>query len=319
LPYQHHLAALRTVIDAQRPDTWKASLYNGWLAALRELSNPTTTPEYPEAMRTRSWAMKTLNTQLASWTQLRHDNILYAKPSYTPPAGCSYPDGFVEPVPGFWQKMSELADLGASLSSNLTFQVTNYVQPRVQGDPGYFVSSDDLRKRIHSCMTNFSAKMKILKEISEKELRQEPLSTAESAFLQNLITYQGTFYEPVTKYNGWYPGLYFPATAMLTQQGSGKGLAAWDALVADVHSDAPDDLTGDPGGILHEGVGNVNLLMIAVDNGPDRAIYAGPVLSHFEFTTPWPQRLTDAAWKNRVAGGAQPPNPEWTRSYLAPK
>ena len=31
--------------------------------------------KYPEAMSTRAWAMKTLNTQLASWTQLRHDTI----------------------------------------------------------------------------------------------------------------------------------------------------------------------------------------------------------------------------------------------------
>ena len=53
-----------------------------WLATLRELSKPISDSKYPEAMRTRTWGMKTLNTQLASWTQLRHDTVLYAKQSY---------------------------------------------------------------------------------------------------------------------------------------------------------------------------------------------------------------------------------------------
>jgi hypothetical protein len=68
-----------------------------WLASLRELSAPTIESKYPEAMRTRAWAMKTLNTQLASWSQLRHDTILYAKQSYTGGDTCLYPTGFVEP------------------------------------------------------------------------------------------------------------------------------------------------------------------------------------------------------------------------------
>ena len=83
LPYQHNLAAVRAVMDQQTPSAWDSNIYMSWLACLRELSAPTTDPKYPEAMRTRAWAMKTLNTQLASWTQLRHDTILYAKQSYT--------------------------------------------------------------------------------------------------------------------------------------------------------------------------------------------------------------------------------------------
>jgi len=79
LPYQHNLAAARAVMDAQEPVAWESNIYLGWLAALRELSAPTTDSTYPEAMRTRAWSMKTLNAQLASWTQLRHDTTLYAK------------------------------------------------------------------------------------------------------------------------------------------------------------------------------------------------------------------------------------------------
>src|SRR6185295_5440772 len=78
-PYQHNLAAIRAVIDAHPVSAWHQNLYVGWLDCLRTLSAPLSSDSrLPDAMRTRAWAMKDLNTQLASWTQLRHDTILYA-------------------------------------------------------------------------------------------------------------------------------------------------------------------------------------------------------------------------------------------------
>jgi hypothetical protein len=97
------------------------------------------------------------------------------------------------------------------------------------------------------------------------------------------------------------------------------GEMKYDALVVDVHNDIPDAETGDPGGILHEAVGKVNLLMIAIDSGQRRRIYAGPVLSHYEFeTTPYGNRKTDAEWKEDLRTGNAPPPPPWTRSFLVP-
>jgi hypothetical protein len=54
-------------------------------------------------MSTEAWKYKELNTALASWTQLRHDTILYAKQSYTMLLGISEPldsklRGYVEPI-----------------------------------------------------------------------------------------------------------------------------------------------------------------------------------------------------------------------------
>jgi hypothetical protein len=80
--YQHNLAAVRTVLDKQTPESWTSSVYADWLGTLRELSQPIMAPNYPQVLRTRAWAMKSLNTQMASWSQLRHDTILYAKQSY---------------------------------------------------------------------------------------------------------------------------------------------------------------------------------------------------------------------------------------------
>ena len=61
-------------------------------------------------------------------------------------------------------------------------------------------------------------------------------------------------------------------------------------------------------------LGNVHLMMIAVDNGDDRMVYAGPVLSHYEFET----RKSDSEWKEDIRNGNLPPHPEWTEGYLVP-
>jgi hypothetical protein len=106
-----------------------------WLACLRDLSAPTTDTKYPEAMRTRTWAMKTLNTQLASWTQLRHDTILYAKQSYTDEGQCVYPKGFVEPRIEFWKRLKDTATRAAEQVAALRYE-GNY--PLVTNQPPQF-------------------------------------------------------------------------------------------------------------------------------------------------------------------------------------
>jgi len=60
------------------------------------------------------------------------------------------------------------------------------------------------------------------------------------------------------------------------------------------------------------------MMLIAVDNGPDRMVYAGPVLSHYEFEKPVPVRLSDEEWKASVSGNQHPASPGWTESYLVP-
>jgi hypothetical protein len=75
--------------------------------------------------------------------------------------------------------------------------------------------------------------------------------------------------------------------------------------------------------------------MVAINNGPDRTVYAGPVLSHYEFEIPGPpKRMSDPEWKaewtkagfgpwryNESGAGdwsGIPRQPVWTGSYLTP-
>jgi len=319
LPYQHNLTAARNVIDSQNAGIWTNNIYTAWLAALRSLSVPTTDPEYPEAMRTRAWAMKTLNTQLASWTELRHDTVLYAKQSYTPQFMCGYPDGFVEPRPDFWRRMEVLANLTAAAISSLPLSGTVAVPDRSFSWMWITNNLAVVKSNQVACLTNFAAQVVTLRGIAEKELAQQSLTPAETDFLKNVIELWRD-YTGARGFNGWYPQLFyrnvFAANAALFHQEAGSD--KWDLQATDVHTDVPDDVVCDPGAVIHEGIGNVHLLMIAVDNGPDQMVYAGPVFSHYEFEVPGVNRLSDEDWKARLQAGQKPPSPEWTRGYLIP-
>src|SRR5262245_24386213 len=292
LDYQHNLAATREVIDAHTENAWKENLYTNWLACLRELSVPTTDRRYPEAMRTQAWAMRTLNTQLASWTQLRHDTILYAKQSYTAEVSCFYPAGYVEPVPRFWAKLEEMAERGAKL---------------IEKSP-YPNNQDGMRKHHAEFLRGFAKTVATLKAIAEKELAQKELSKEEVKFLEETVQVAFGCGGP-RRYTGWYPRLFY------NDPDSGS---KWDAIVADVHTDVPSPVVGDPGCVLHQGVGNVDLLVIAIDNGKDRMVYVGPVLSHYEFEMPRVTRKSDSEWRKDINTNKLPPRPSWTKGYLVP-
>jgi hypothetical protein len=160
-------------------------------------------------------------------------------------------------------------------------------------------------------LRNFAKTLRTLREIAEKELAQKALSESETKFLEDVIEVVHTRMGSggTTQWLGWYPQLFYfgPLDAL-----------KWDAIVADVHTNPPDKEAGDPGCVLHQGVGSVDLMLMAVDNGKDRMVYAGPVLSHYEFEMPGVSRMSDSEWKAQLQAGKTPPRPEWTRGYLAP-
>ena len=93
----------------------------------------------------------------------------------------------------------------------------------------------------------------------------------------------------------------------------------YDALVSDVHTNVPSPILGDPGGVLHQGVGKVDFMMVAIDSGKDKMVYAGPTMSHYEFVMKGMKRKSDSEWKKDLKAGNTPPRPDWTTGYLVPK
>ena len=117
--YDQQLKQLRDEFAAFTQEDWNRNLYWSWLYALKPLLDEFG-EGYPTYMQTQAWQDKELNTTLASWTELRHDTILYAKQSYTPrlasaPGPPPPPQkplvGYIEPVPEFYARMLDLTGM----------------------------------------------------------------------------------------------------------------------------------------------------------------------------------------------------------------
>lgn len=109
--YVDQLMKVKARFDTRAPTFWPDTIYTGWLDGLRlAMAFP---PEgAPDLMKTKVWARKSLNGALGSWTELRHDTILYAKQSVAAEGdGGEEPPtvGYVEPYPDFYAHMGALA------------------------------------------------------------------------------------------------------------------------------------------------------------------------------------------------------------------
>jgi hypothetical protein len=110
--YLRKFEELKSEFDQLRPEDWNRNLYWSWLYMLKPLLD--TLPEgYPNLMRTSAWQKRNLNTALASWTELRHDTILYDKPAAFYAGEIfegdkSPPPGYVEPALSFYARLLAL-------------------------------------------------------------------------------------------------------------------------------------------------------------------------------------------------------------------
>jgi hypothetical protein len=288
--YGGNLAALRYLIDSYGNDFWQSSMYNLWLNSIRTLNPPSVKDSLPVFMQTGAYWQEKLNTQLSSWTELRHDNLLYAKQSYSAMILCSFPYTYVEPFPEFYKNLKILANVGQQKFSNLP-GYNNYFLYDV---PRYF--------------EYLGAIADTLTTISQKELTKVPFSSAEISFLNRVIYNQDGCGLP---YAGWYANLFYEDA----QSGS-KGFLTQDNIVADVHT-VPTDCSGNFLGWVKEvGSGPVNLGVFTAQL-PDGNLTAfiGPVSSFYEYTTENNfQRLTDDEWNDTYL--SQSLRPSWVNLYL---
>ena len=108
--YVEQMEKIRGEMAALEMDSWTQNLYWSWLYAFQPIIS-VKNEAYPAFMRTREWAHKDLHTALGSWTELKHDTILYAKQAYAeltaaPPERAL--KGFVEPNPEAYARLAAL-------------------------------------------------------------------------------------------------------------------------------------------------------------------------------------------------------------------
>ena len=293
--YSANLLAGRDFVDQLEPGFWNDNIYHRWLDALRTLDDQPASANLPEVMRRPVWHAKQLQTQLASWSELRHDNVLYAKQSYTSVFGCQYPDGFVEPYPKLYRKLGELATATATRLGGL----------KIQSDqPGMQQQQQRMQDRQISFLHRFAEIMDQLEVIALRELEAQPMTNEQRRFIETTIDRRGSLPNgsgSKPHYDGWYCQLLYNEDKP----------SSWNPTIVDVHTD--------PSGheALHVGVGDVNFAVIAVDNQNDVAAYVGPVYSYYEFIRPAEQRLNDQQWQQLISLDKLPPRPGWTNSFTS--
>lgn len=106
--YEENMKAVRTKIQDAPPSFWNASLYANWLYTLRPLVAEKE-EGYPSFMTNKEWQKKSLEGFLGSWTELKHDTVLYSKQFVAEMGGgdMEYDDrGYVEPEPELYHRLS---------------------------------------------------------------------------------------------------------------------------------------------------------------------------------------------------------------------
>lgn len=111
--YDEKFSGLEKEFNEFSVEEWNRNLYWAWLYSLKPLLKDFRQQGYPAFMQTKAWQDKELTTALASWAELRHDTILYAKQSYGMSTTSMPPRepevvGYVEPVPEFYNRLLAL-------------------------------------------------------------------------------------------------------------------------------------------------------------------------------------------------------------------
>ncbi len=113
LNFNENMADLREKISEIEIAQWESSVYMYWLYTLR-IYTQEKGQSYPKYMRSLKWALRQIYAALASWTELKHDTVLYATQIM---AECGEDIPYekyichVEPVPEFYFCLSRLVEL----------------------------------------------------------------------------------------------------------------------------------------------------------------------------------------------------------------
>ncbi|RJQ26930.1 MAG: DUF3160 domain-containing protein [Peptococcaceae bacterium] len=275
--YPENMAKIKTHIAELGKETWVQNLYWGWLHTLLPLIQEKSAG-YPSFMRNAAWTRKELNTFLGSWTELKHDTILYAKQVYAEAGGGGEnidDRGYVEPNPSVYARLAALAKMtGEGLKARGL-----------------------LNERDGTSLERLEKLALDLKTISEKELTNTPLTDQE--------------YELIRSYGASLEHFWLEA---LRDEGVDHRSATYDrpaALVADVATNPGGGL------VLEEATGHILEIYAVVPVDGKLRIAVGGVYSCYEFPWPLNDRLTDKKWHKMLDENQAPPLPGWTDAFIA--
>lgn len=268
---------------------WNETVSTRWISSMKEINaQPDNAPYF---MKTPQWNKKTLNSALASWTELKHDAILYAKQPMGAECGGGGPPepicrGYVEPNIAYWQKAIELIDATAQLLQKYGF----------------------MTETIEDVTTDLREKAEFLLAVSQKELKGEKLTDEEYSQIE-------------------YMGAAFEYTTLNILREPNQYLSGWDdiqsadkkiALVADVYT--ANAFNNPEPSILYEAVGPAHEIYVVVEIEGYLYITRGAVFSYREFgediAAP---RLTDEEWQQQLESQPNKGIPSWMEEIIVPE
>jgi hypothetical protein len=281
LNYDEQMSKLQGEISALEMDSWTQNLYWSWLYSFQPLIE-VEGEAYPTFMRTPAWVRKDLHTALGSWTELKHDTILYAKQAYAElGGGFEEPEltGYVEPNPEAFARLAAL-----------TRMTIDGLEARGLLDDGETMwEIKDNLERLELLLTQLTT-------IAQKELAGTALTQEE----QDVILFYGGLLES------------------LTLAAADKDDVEGRPILEDQEAAVVADVATDPNGlVLEEGVGRIHEIYVVAEIEGRLVVTKGGVFSYYEFPWPIDDRLTDEAWREMLDQGQAPDRPEWTASFIA--
>jgi len=273
-----------------RMDTinWNDNIATLWLSTLKTLTDRT--EKAPYFMQTEQWDKKSLNAALASWAQLKHDAILYAKqPLGAECGGGGIPDpvvrGYVEPNIKFWQRAILLLEQTETLFNTYGLQT----------------------ERSKAMTARLMEELQFLLRISEKELKGKKVTDEEYDQLQ-------------------YIGAAFENMSIELIRNPGQQLYEWSdiqgpernvALIADVYTANADN--NPEKSILYEGVGQADEIYVIVEIEGYLHLMRGAVFSYRELKRPYgEQRMNDEEWQQKLEKDPRLGVPLWMKEITVP-
>ncbi len=282
--YKENMKDMRDYLKGLSLEDRTQNLYWSWMHILQPLTDDSKPEGYPSFMRNQAWERKELNTYLGSWTELKHDTVLYAKQVYGEKGGGG-PDprddrGYVEPNPAVYGR----------LASTIRMTITG------------LDSRGLLDKSMKQNYERLETLALSLKTISEKELNNQKLSDEEYELIRG---YGGDLEHFWLEVNKDEPEFKKLGQDLFLDQNPA-------ALVADVATD--------PNGyVLEEATGHINRIYVLFPIDGKLRIGVGGVYSYREFVVPQDERLTDKAWWKMLEDGSAPDVPAWTDMFSVSK
>ena len=282
--------ALTTARKKAATTPWEACVANQWMYTLQSLGD--TAQSLPYFMQSPQWQKKNLNTALASWAELKHDAILYAKQPMLAECGDGGPEppvvkGYVEPNVKFWEK-------AIALVTRMDKVLTTYGLQTEKAKAVY----ERIKEMAEFC-----------RDISKKELNGGKITDEE----YNQIEIIGSTVENISL------ELVSEDNEMLQGWSDVVSTDKKVAVVADVFTASGENVAIDDKCVLYEGVGPAYEIYVVVEIDGSLYLTRGAVLSYREFTRLLSDpRMTDEEWQEELKKSPTGGTPSWMKEIIAP-